>query len=420
MTTKRLSLAIVLLLACAQPAMAERIEIAAIVNDSIITTADVAERRDLLMALNNLSPTAENQQRITPRVVQSLIDEALQMQEAKRLSISIKPDEITGAIAELEAGRRMPAGSMKDMLKKQGLSLRSLDAQVVAQLSWNKVVQRKLRREVSIAEDEVTRAQAAEAADPGVPEVEISAISIIVATPADEERQRQLAQDISAELSKGTPLPTVATQLLGRPDVRVSPPGWVAEEKLQPVMQQALRTLQPGQTTAPLKSMNTYQLVQLIERRTAPRVPETTEVAVKEIAFPLPPKPTKESLLALRDRAKAAYDNPGDCMSEVIGAPASEAKVRFLRTMVGQLPPELRSIITHLGVTEVSQPLMDEQSLRMFMLCERIDPGMGNLPPAAEVRRKLFNEKIELEAQKHMRNLKRDAFIEIKGPKRDE
>jgi hypothetical protein len=30
------------------------------------------------------------------------------------------------------------------------------------------------------------------------------------------------------------------------------------------------------------------------------------------------------------------------------------------------------------------------------------------------VEQKLFAEKIELEAEKHLRNLKRDAFIEIK------
>lgn len=409
-----------LLLVLARPALAERIDIAAIVNDSVITTADVNDRRDLIMALNNMPPTAENQQRVTPRVVQSLIDEALQLQEAKRLSITISAADIDNAVAELEAGRRSPTGSLRPALKKQGLSVRSLEEQVRAQLSWNKVVQRKLRREVSIAEDEVKRAQAAEAADPGVPEVEIAAISIIVATPEEEAAQRQLADEIAGELRKGVPLAAVATQLLGRSDVRISPPGWVEEEKLQPAMQQALRSLQPGQTTAPLKSLNTYQLVQLMQRRTAPRVPDTTEMAVKEILYALPAKPTQATLLELRDRAKAAFDNPGDCMSEALGQPDPTAKVRFLRTMVGNLPPELRAIVTRLGVTEVSQPLMDENSLRMFMLCERIDPGMGNLPPAAEVRRKLFNEKIELEAQKHMRNLKRDAFIEIKGGARDD
>lgn len=417
MITKPRVLCLALLL-LAVPAHAERVNIAAIVNDEIITTTDVNERRDLIMQSNNLEPTVENQRRVTPRIIQSLIEETLEMQEAKRLSITVKDEELEAAIGQLEASRRMPAGSLRDSLEKQGLSVRSMENQLRAQLAWNKVVQRKLRRQVNISEDEVVRAQTAEAAAPGVPEVRIAAISLIITKPEDEAKQSELAQQLSAELAKGTSLGALAQPLLGRDDVRLSPPGWVEEEKLQPAMQQALRALQPGQTTPPLKSLNTYQLVQLLERRVAKKVPETTEVAVKEILLPVPPAPDKKFIVALQATAEAVHANPGSCMEEALGTPAPGAKVRFLRTLVGQLPDELRSLITNLSVGEISQPLMTGDAVRMFMLCERIDPSTGNLPPAAEVRKKLFSEKMDLEAQKHLRNLKRDAFIEIKGEPR--
>ena len=48
------------------------------------------------------------------------------------------------------------------------------------------------------------------------------------------------------------------------------------------------------------------------------------------------------------------------------------------------------------------------------MLCERTEPA-SKLPNADVVRQRLFGEKMELEAQKLLRNLRRDAFIDIKS-----
>ena len=407
--------AILLVVAIAGNAHAARIGIAAVVGDEIITTNDVAERRDLVLATNNLAPTIENQKRVTPRVIESLIDENVQMQEAKRLSISVTKEQLDASIAKLEESRRMPPGSMRATLKQQGLSLRSLESQLTAQLAWTKVVQRKLRREVTISEDEIARAQQAAAADPGIPQVRIAAISVLVLKPGDETAAAEFSQHIYEKLKSGTAMNEVLMTLSSRKDVRISPPGWVDEEKLQPAMQQALRPMQPNEVTPPLKSMNTYQIIQVLERRIAKKVPETTEMVLKEIALPIPTKPDQKSIMELKDAAQAVQNNPGDCISEGVGVPNSAAKTKFTRLSYGTLPDDLKPIIANLGVTQVTEPLMSETAVRMFMLCERIDPGMGNLPPAAEVRRELFNEKIELEAQKHLRNLKRDEFIEIKG-----
>lgn len=406
---------LIAMLLLALPAQAQKIGIAAIVNDDIVSTEDVAARRDLLLMRNNIPPSEANINMLTPRVIETLIDERLQMQEAKRLSITIKKEEIAAALAQLEQSRAMPAGSLRPMLEQRGLSIRSLDDQLEAQLAWTKVVQRKLRREVSISQDEVARAQAAAAAAPGVPEVRIAAISVLVPSPDQEVTQAAYAQGLAQQLQQGTDIMTLALSLTNRRDVRFSPPGWVEEDKLQPAMQQALRGLPPGQVTPPLKSMNTYQLVQLMERRVAKKMPDSTEVAIKETALPLPAKRDQASLLALREQAETLRSEPGSCLEQTSPNPA--AKVQFVRTPAGQLPNELRAIISHLGVGETSVPMINDSGVRLFTLCEKIDPALGNMPPAAEVRRQLFNEKIELEAQKHMRNLRRDAFIEIKsGP----
>jgi peptidyl-prolyl cis-trans isomerase SurA len=107
--------------------------------------------------------------------------------------------------------------------------------------------------------------------------------------------------------------------------------------------------------------------------------------------------------------------DPGECTSEIIPKVALPTEVKFVRTLVGSMSPQQRQIVSHLEVGQVSEPLMAPDALRLVVLCEKIEPANENTPNAEKIRQQLFAEKIELEAQKHLRNLRRDAFIDIKG-----
>lgn len=412
MITKRLVLLLVLL-AMAPAAQAARIDIVAVVNDDVITSNDVEERRALIMMTHGIPPTEENMRKLDRTVIAALIDETLQLQEAKRLSINISKDELETATATLEQKRTQAPGTVKAMLEEQGLT-RTFDRQLKAQLAWNKVVQRKLRRSVTISTDEVARAQAAEAAAPGVEEVRIGAISVLLTTPEEEEANAKLAAELGQRLAEGQDLGMIAGEYASKPNVRISPPVWVTEEGLQPAMGQAIRTMKDGEVTPPLKSMNTFQVVKLYERRTTKPLPENTEVVIKDIAFAMPAEQNEKAMLALRETVTQARANPGSCMDTQIGVADTAVEVRYVRTTYGAMPPQTRSIIAHMGVGEVSEPLAMPEAVRLMLLCERIEPATGSLPNAEKVRQDLFAEKIELESQKHLRNLKRDAFIDVK------
>ncbi len=393
---------------------AESIAIAAIVNDSIITTTDFNERRDLVMSMNNMPLTAENQQKITPRIMQALLDETLQMEEAKRYSITITEEEIAKAIATAEETSGQPPGSLLSMIEVRGLAKRSLEAQLRAQLSWSKVVQRKLRRNINVSADETARAQATQAADPGVNEVRIAAMTLPIRKEQDVEKVAALAQKLADEMGGGTAMAAVAV-LHAKDDIEAVPPRWVAEGSLPPALQQALRDMKPGEATRPLRTPQSYQLLQLIDRRTSKSLPDTTEVVLKEIRLPMPTTPAKAAIEALHKHTMEARTNPGSCTVDAIGGETTNAEVRFVRTQVSALSPELRAIVSRLGVSEISEPIMTPKAVELIMLCEKIEPASPMLADADKVRQKLFAEKLELEAEKRLRDLKRDAFIEIKG-----
>ena len=394
-------------------ASAQAIHIAAIVNDEVITTSDVDDRRTLIMATNNISNTVEAQQKINPRVLETLISETLQMQEAKRLSIEISDAEIAGAMKKIDATRQQQDGSFENFLTKNPSLRRTVNAQIRSQLAWNKVVERKLKRSVNIAQDEITRAQRSEAAAPGVPELQIAAISLPIRTKSDEARVAKLAKDLSDQLNNGTDFITLAKQLVGTNQADLSPPTWVLESDLQPAIQQVLRGLSLKQITQPLRSQNSYQLIELRDRRLSKPQPDETEVLIKQISIPLPHK-DKNALKVARDTTNAIRANPGGCDDVKLGAMDTKATATLVRVTYKQMSRDLRNVVEHLGISEVSDPLLTDTDVKLVMLCERIEPPVA-LPAAEDVRRKLFSDKLELEAAKYLRNLRRDGYIDIKG-----
>ena len=116
------------------------LNIAAIVNDDVISVYDLSQRIQMVIAFSRLPNTAETQRRIAPDVLRRLIAEKLRLQEAKRLNITIPDEQINNAIADLERQNKIPAGQMGQMLASHGIDLDSLKQQVNAELAWIEVV----------------------------------------------------------------------------------------------------------------------------------------------------------------------------------------------------------------------------------------------------------------------------------------
>lgn len=407
--------AVLLLMFVVAPAHAVSVNIAAIVGEEVITTTDLAERRALVMATAGIPETVENQQKITPRVMQSLIDETLQMQEAKRQSISVTDEELAQAIEGMATRGTKQSENLRSFVKKQGLSERSLNNQVRAQLAWKKLVQRKLRRNVNVSQEEVLRAQQSAAASPGEEELRIALIELTFSGATLDASTKKLAEDITLQLKTGTDIATVAARYIKQREVNYKPALWVAEQSLPLPLQQTLHSMKPGEVTPPLPGGKSVQLIQLLDRKTAPKLYDSTEYAIKQMSIAVPAKRDKTSLTKLRQVATYLRAHPGNCTEEKIPAVDLPTEVKFVRTQLSALNPEQRSVVTHLEIGQVSDPLMSPEALRLVMLCEKIEPSTGALPDAELIRQQLFADKLELEAQKHMRNLRRDAYIDMKA-----
>ncbi len=104
------------------PAEAQKDQrIAAVVNDDVVSFYDLKERLKFAIFASSLKDSPELRRRLAPQVLDTLIDEKLQIQEAKRLNIKVENEEIARGIAIIEKRNRIPAGELQALLAQRGV-----------------------------------------------------------------------------------------------------------------------------------------------------------------------------------------------------------------------------------------------------------------------------------------------------------
>src|ERR1700740_921029 len=97
------------------------IRIAAVVNDEVISVADLQSRLRMVMLSSNLADSPETRQRIAGQVLRQIVDEKLQMQEAKRQNITATQEEINKALAQIAKQNNLQPDQLDQVIKAHGI-----------------------------------------------------------------------------------------------------------------------------------------------------------------------------------------------------------------------------------------------------------------------------------------------------------
>src|SRR6516165_6073125 len=129
--------------------------IAAVVNDEVISVGDLQSRLKMVMLSSNFPDSQETRQRIASQVLRTIVDEKLQMQEAKRQNVTATEGEIKKAISQIAKQNNLQPDQLDAALKAHGIDRASLVDQLTASIVWAKLVRRLVSQTNVVSEDEI-------------------------------------------------------------------------------------------------------------------------------------------------------------------------------------------------------------------------------------------------------------------------
>jgi peptidyl-prolyl cis-trans isomerase SurA len=407
---------VVFLCLLAATAAAQETRIAAVVNDDIVTDGDLAAQVRLVEMSSNLPDTPENRQRLVPQVLRTLVDQKLQLQEAKRIGIAVSQAEIDKALGNIEQRNGMPKGGLDEFLKARGLSRSAIIEQITASIAFSKVVQNRISQDVQVSDDEVNDAMKRIQADIGKPQSRISEIFLAVDNPSLEGEVRQLADRLIQQIRGGANFAAVAQQFSQSPSAAVGGDiGWVTPSELSPRLAEAIGKMNQGQMSYPVRTSAGFYILYLTERRTfGAESPDQITLALDEVVFPVPQSATPDERQKAEAEAQRVSNEAKSCgeMAKIGAERAPQLSRQIPQLRASDLPPELRQQILALKVAEASKPVALAGGIGVVMVCERRDPP--GLPSRDELTDTIARERLDALARRYMRDLRRGAFVDIR------
>lgn len=388
-------------------------KIVAIVNDNVISTADVNARVKLALLSSGLPDTPDVRHRLLPQIVRGLIDEQLQLQEAKRLDISVQTEEINQSLERIAHDNNI-MGDMKTYIAERGGSPEALAAQVKAGLSWSKVVQRELRPRVEVGDDEINAVIERMRANAGKEEYLVSEVLLAVDSPKDEDQVRQLAENLVQKLKEGANFAAIARQFSQSTGAASGGDiGWIQEGQLQPELNRALTTMEAGEIKGPVRSASGYHILGVREKRTV-ALSDPKEIALHlEQAFrPFDPSLSKESLSAEANQLRASINSCDTLQSRLTQKFPAWRWQDMGDVKLAKAPTWVTDRVKNVPVGGSGEPLATNKGALVLFVCGRTIP-MDNINRDA-ILNSIGTEKLELQARRLLRDLRRGAYLDIR------
>jgi peptidyl-prolyl cis-trans isomerase SurA len=412
---RRLALAATILGALWSAASAQELQrIAAIVNEDVISMYDLNARTELIVVTSRLPDTQEVRRRIQPQILRAMIDERLELQEAKRRNVSVTQADIQRAVSSIEADNNLPSGGLKQFLTDAGLSMDSLTDQIRASVAWQKVVSRQFRAGISITPEQIDEALAAIQKKQGQEEIRLGEILLTVDSPDEENTVRDNARRLVEQIRGGARFDSLArqfSQASSAPDG--GDRGWITIDDSEPALAAALRQLPPNQVSDPIRTIAGYNIVVVRDRRRAAAgATGDAKVSLNQVFLPSGSETERRAQLQLAGQIRETLSGCAD-MEKAAREVRSPRPAHLGDYQMKDLAPQLRDVIAPLKVGQASQPLPMADGVLLVMVCARDEPKT-NLPDREQVETMLMNERLGMLARRHLRDLRLGSIVDLR------
>lgn len=388
------------------------------VNDEVISVADVRSRLRMVMLSSNLTDSPETRQRVAAQVLRTIVDEKLQTQEAKRQNITATDQEINKAVAQIEKQNNMQPGQLNQVLKQHGIDRGALVDQLTASIVWAKLVRRLLSQTNMVSDEEIDYALKRAKETVNEPQSRVAEIFLAVDNPKQEEEVRRLAERLTEQMKQGARFSAVAQQFSQSATAAVGGDiGWVRAEQLSPELGKAVAQMKPGELSPPIRTGSGYYLVLVLDRRSGRAAgPEESVLHLVQIVFPLPPQAPEAMRRAAITEAQAAKTTAKNCeemlkIGKEKGSPQLSSEGRL---GVDQIAPAMRNIVLGLEPGQASQPIVQKNGVGVIMVCDKAAPSSPTVPTRDEIGETLMRQRLETLARRYMRDLRRTAFVDVR------
>ena len=391
--------------------------IVAVVNNDIISRFDLIDRTKLIIFSSQLPNDKKTIKRISPQILQGLINDQLKLQETKRLGIKIKQDELNTTITKIEKMNGLNKGGMRILLKQKGINFRAFERQVEAQAAWKKAVVKQVMSTSKINDENIDEAITEIESNTGKPEYNVAEIFFPFEPGKSKEEISQIAMRLYIQLQQGANFAAVARAFSqSSSSTKGGDLGWIRNNQIEKNLSNIMVGMKKNSTSKPFEGEDGYYILKLLDKRLSSGVPrEKLRVTLQQLFLPLRENNSTNEANYIKEKAKYISVNSKTCSDlskkgkELGSKQSGQVKVED----ISQLPIRIRNIVKTLKLSKASKPIKMNSGFLIIMVCKRTGGGIvKNM--RSQIKNMLLQRRAVLIDRRMLRDIRRTAFLDIR------
>ncbi|MDV7105809.1 peptidylprolyl isomerase SurA [Vibrio sp. TH_r3] len=394
--------------------------IAVIVNNGVILQSDIDSA---LLTLNN-NAKKNNQSLpsldvLREQVVEKLIVDAIQYQEAERLGVKIDDNNLNQALVDVAKEREMTPEQLRISLNNDGIDYSTFREQLRKEIAISEARNALVRRRVNIlpAEVESLATQLAKETNTSV-QYKIQHIQLRFEDNIDKQQLENEAKDIVDKLNAGENFSTMAiTHSKGPKALNGGDWGWLRKEEMPTIFADQITTQTAGSIIGPFRSGVGMHILKISDTRGLETV-SVTEVNARHILIKpsviLSDEGAKKQLLSFIDQIKSGETTFAKLATQYSQDPGSATQNGELGYQTPDLyVPEFKHQVEILPLHQISEPFKTVHGWHIVEVLDRRNVDKTDTALTNRAYRILFNRKFNEEASAWMQEIRASAFVEV-------
>lgn len=388
-----------------------------LVNDEPISTFDINQRLRLVIAVAGGVQSEQEFLKVREQVIQSMVDERLELQEAATVELVISQ----GQLDDFFARRAQSVGQAPDQFEQAlvgiGSSKATMQKQMEAELAWSQLVQGRLGSFVNVSDEEVEAYIQRIYDNRGKFEYRLAEIVLLVNSPEQEASVKATADELASRVRGGAAFPEIAQQLSASSSAAVGGDiGWIVADDLEGPYEQAVNSVEVGEVADPIRTPGGYVILAVRDRRRILTAdPLDTQVSLRQIL--LTTEKTADAALAEKftQATENLYQEDTNCgqVQQLADASGADGRVEIGVLRLRDLQGDMRAAVKDIEEGRATPLFKMEDGWRVLFVCGRQAPEVQE-PDFDQVYNQLEQQRLSMMARRYLRDLRRDAIIDYR------
>ncbi|MGL5429377.1 MAG: peptidylprolyl isomerase SurA [Vibrio sp.] len=401
--------------------------VAVIVNSGVILQSDVDG------ALKTVKANAKQSHQALPvesvlreQVLEKLIIDTLQQQEADRVGVKIDDSRLNEAIKEIASNNQQTQEQLIAAVAQEGLTYPEFREQVRKEMAASEARNALVRRRINILPAEVdTLAELLAQETDATVQYKISHIQLRVEDGQEKTQVERLAKQLVGELQNGADFAQLAyTYSKGPKALQGGDWGWMRKEEMPTIFADQIKLQNKGSIIGPFRSGGGFHILKIDDVKGLETV-AVTEVNARHILI----KPTiilsdegaQKQLNELIQRINSGEATFAELAQQYSQDPGSAAQKGELGYQTPDLyVPEFKHQVETLPVGQISAPFQTVHGWHIVEVLDRREVDRTDAALKNRAYRILFNRKFNEEASAWLQELRASAFVEVLKDDKDE